>query len=277
MSSNSSPTLEEMTVKKLRSLLRQKNLPVSGRRCDLIARLQNSTGRSAGSAANNNTAKNEGGDGQMDLEALKVDQLKSLLRQKGLPVSGRKHELVQRLKNGPKKGGPKLKAWQHSDAKKDLKRALLDPTSSIHNMSLENVRRSDDRFGHYPNFAKYYDDLKRQVREEKLRVHQDDVAAEKYRRSNPRSHLNQRGYPHWDTHPAKKLLEVDVANNMHMKMTPIQLRGTNNAYKDFPPDVFAKRVNREVSKQKAAQFWAFKRNKRGMKNYLREVSERANR
>ena len=120
-------------------------------------------------------------------------------------------------------------------------------------MSLESVRKSDDRFGLYPNFAKYIAVLKRQVREEKLRVHHDDIAAERCRQSIPRS-LNERGYPHWDTHPAKKLLEVDVANNMHKKISPIQLQRTNNAYKHFPKDVFAKRVNRKISKQKAAHF-----------------------
>ena len=115
------------------------------------------------------------------------------------------------------------------------------------------------------------------MREEKLRVHRDNIAVEKYRQSNPRSYLNERGYPHWDTHPARKLLELDVANNKHQEMTATQLQRTNNAYKEFPTEVFAKRVNREVSKQKAAQFWAYKRNKRGMKNYLRELSDRANR
>ena len=124
-------------------------MPVSGWKHDLIERLKKSIGRSANI--------NESSDGEkitgdvVSLQKLTVEQLKTLLRQKGLPVSGRKKELVHRLKNGSKKGGPKPKAWQHSDAK-------LDPTSSIHNMSLESVRKSDDRFGLYPNFAKYYAD-----------------------------------------------------------------------------------------------------------------------
>ena len=141
-------------------------------------------------------------------------------------------------------------------------------------MTLEDIRNSDERFGQYPNFAKYYSDLKKQVEEEKRRVHQDDIAAAKFMKSNPRSFLNQRGYPHWNTHAAKALLEVDVANNLHLEMKPNQLRGTKKAYKDFPTEVFAKWVCREVSKQKTAQFWAYKRNKRGMKMYLREIAER---
>ena len=122
-------------------MLRQKKLPISGRKKDLIERLKKGT-------KDNKTA----------VEKMTVEQLRSRLRQKGLPVSGRKSELIERLKNGSAKCGPKPKAWQHSEAKKDLKRALLDPKSPIHNMSTDSVRRSDDRFGLYPNFAKYLEE-----------------------------------------------------------------------------------------------------------------------
>lgn len=85
MSSNSKQALEEMTVKQLRSLLRQKNLPGSGRKSVLVGRLKKNEGQ------NRDTA---------DYTSLNVKQLQSLLRQRGLPVSGRKSELVERLKHG---------------------------------------------------------------------------------------------------------------------------------------------------------------------------------
>ena len=209
-----------------------------------------------------------------ELKKLNVEELKSLLRKKGLTVSGRKAELLERLNIGWNKTGIKVKACQHSEAKKKLKRALLDPDSPIHNMSLEEIRKSESIYSQYPNFEKYFKDLKKHVEEEKKQVQQDDIAAETHIKNNPRSQLNQRGYPHWDTHAAKALLEVDVANEMHQNMKPSQLRATRNAYKEFPPDVFAKRVNREISKQTAAAFWAHKRNKRGMKKYLKEITTR---
>jgi len=208
------------------------------------------------------------------LEKMTVNQLKPLLRQKGVPVSGRKAELISRLLNGYT--GPKPKPWQHSQAKKDLKRALLDPTSPIHKMTVEEIRKSDDRYTKYPNFEKYYRDLKEHVEAEKEQVKQDDATAERHMANNPRSHLNKRGYPHWDTHAAKALLGVDVANGMHQKMKPLQLRNARSACTEFPADVFTKRVHREVSKQKGAEFWAHKRNKRGMKKYLKEVALRSN-
>ena len=190
--------------------------------------------------------------------------------QKGLPVSGRKSELIERLKNGVPPG-PKPKAWQHSEAKKQLKRDLLDPKSPIHGMSVEAIRNSDTRYQQYPNFAKYYKDLRKQVEEEKKQVRFDDVRAREFRKNFPRNRLNERGYPHWDTHPAKQLLEKDVANKLHEKMKPCHLREKRGAYMDFPADVFAKRVYAEIDKQRAARFWAYKRNNARMKKYVKRI------
>jgi hypothetical protein len=58
-------------------------------------------------------------------------------------------------------------------------------------------------------------------------------------------------------------------------MKPQELQKTRREYRDFPQDVFAKRVGQEVGKQRAAQFWADKWNKSGMKKYLEDVANRA--
>ena len=132
--SNTDP-IQKLTVDQLKTLLRQRGLPVSGRKDELIQRLNGShpTPTPTTKAPH-----------PMPLEQMKVRELRSLLKQRGLPVSGKKAELIKRLKNGSS-GGPKPKPWQHSSAKKDLKRALLDPTSPIHNMSVEDIRNSDER------------------------------------------------------------------------------------------------------------------------------------
>lgn len=215
---------------------------------------------------------------------LSVNQLKALLKNKGLPVSGKKSELIERLKIGYSGGGlaptttntNKPKAWQYSDAKKDLKKALLDPMSHIHRMSVEEIRNSNDSYKQYPNFIKYYKDLMERVKAEKIQVKQDDIAVTRFITDNPRlSNLNKRGYPHWDTHAAKSMLEIDIAKKTNESMPPRQLWTTRDAYKEFPADIFAKRVYAEVTKQKAAAFWAHKRNKKGMTKYLEDVAVRA--
>ena len=70
----------------------------------------------------------------LNLETLKVPQLKALLKEEGLPVSGRKDELIKRLRSPP--AGPKSKAWQHSEAKKTLKKVLHNPMHIINKMSI---------------------------------------------------------------------------------------------------------------------------------------------
>lgn len=154
---------------------------------------------------------------KLPLETMTCKEIKGILKERGLPVSGKKAELIERLKNGSKGNGmnslprQKPKPWQHSNAKKELKRALLVPSSNIHNMSIEEIRNSKAQYQEYPNFAEYYKNLKLCVEAEMAQVRADDIAAVKHIQQNPRKPMNQRGYPHWDTHAAKKELESDVA------------------------------------------------------------------
>ena len=205
------------------------------------------------------------------LESLTVKQLQQLLRQKGLPVTGRKSELKVRLnQEAVENQGRKPKPWQHSTAKKNLKRALLDPKSPIRGMSMEQIRASDNRYKQYPNFPKYYNDLKVRVALERERVRLDDMLVRMHLRDCPRPARANRGYPHWNTHTAKALLEVDVSNDLHKEKKPQELRKTRRGYKEFPKD-----VSQEVAKQRAARFWADKRNKSGMKKFMEDVVKRA--
>ena len=169
------------------------------------------------------------------LQSLTVKQLQQLLRQKGLPITGRKSELKVRLnQEAVENQGPKPKPWQHSTAKKNLKRALLDPKSPIHGMSMEQIRASDNRYKQYPNFPKYYNDLKVRVALERERVRLDDMLVRMHLRDCPRPARANRGYPHWNTHAAKALLEVDVLNDLHKEKKPQELRKTRREYKSFP-------------------------------------------
>ena len=93
--------------------------------------------------------------------------------------------------------------------------------------------------------------------------------------SFPKGRLNKKGYPYWEGHPAKELLEVDVARGHHKTKKLLKLRETRTKYKQFPASVFQKWVGREDAKQKAAAFWADKRNKKGMKKFLKDVKIRA--
>lgn len=73
-------SLEHLTVPMLKQQLRQRGLPVSGRKAELVRRL---------SAAPKDETE--------ELTELTVVKLRQRLRERGLPVSGRKEELILRL------------------------------------------------------------------------------------------------------------------------------------------------------------------------------------
>ena len=155
---------------------------------------------------------------------MKNSQLEDLLKAKGLPNKGKKDELLierlQRYPNGYGLKGPP-KQWQHSKAKLNLRKQLvLDKNSPIHNMSVKAIW-DDPLYKQYPLFPKYY---KKQVEVEGEEAHLDDIKAQKHIKNNPKGRLNKQGYPHWDKHPAKKLLQVDVYNKLHQKMPPRELQ-----------------------------------------------------
>ena len=97
--------LEELSVRQLKTLLKQKGLPISGRKAELIERLigPQSNINPAPPLKPINPAPPLKSSHPMPLEQMKVPQLKSLLKLRGLPVSGKKAELIERLKNGARR------------------------------------------------------------------------------------------------------------------------------------------------------------------------------
>ena len=103
------------------------------------------------------------------LDKKTVEELKNLLKLEGLPVGGKKADLIKRLQEYSGKPKP-AKAWQYSQAKKDLKKALLvDPTSPFHTMTAKQVHNSDPKYKQYPLFEQYFVDMKAHVAKEKIR------------------------------------------------------------------------------------------------------------
>ena len=219
-------------------------------------------------------------DDQKPLEDMKNNELKDILKQTGLPVTGKKEVLIERIKMYP--DGPPLDddgkpppAWQGSDAKKKLQRDILNPTSPIHEMSVGTIwKKTDPRYLLYPNFREYYKNLKNKLEKEKKQCALEDIKAARHIKNNPRSPLTKGGYPHWNGHPAQKKLQEDVCNKLHEKMKPSQLYSKREVYQKFPPDIFRARLYREVDKQRGLQYWAYKRNLEGMQRHLKEIADR---
>ena len=210
-----------------------------------------------------------------NLESMKNKELQALLKLRNLPISGKKSELIARLREYSGRKKPS-KAWQYSQAKKDLKKALLDPRSPLHGMTAEAVHNSDEKYKQYPLFPEYFEEMKKKVAAEKESVEVDELASRLHRFHFERPPVDENGRTRWDGHPAQRLLEVDVARGLHKTMPPRELRMTRPEYQQFTEPIFAKAVNKEKLKQLGATFWADSRSKNGMKKYLADVAARAN-
>ena len=283
---NSRSKLESMTCVELKNLLEKKGLKKGGNRADLIDRLvmdkdpskdaksRKKKAREKDPERNKNThAQTQQSGGRAKLETKTCQELKDLLKEKGLSKTGTKKVLVDQLMGMEP---VKPQKWQYSEAKKDLKKLLEDQDSSIEGKSVAEIYQSDKRYEEWglKKFEKHYESLKEKVEKRKQRINLDDVAVMEHKKNFPRGTKTKRGYPHWNSHPASELLETDIVNGLHEGKTPSELRLTRDAYKEFPKDVFTKRVHREITKQTGAKFWASKRNKKGMKKYLADLEKK---
>ena len=66
------------------------------------------------------------------------------------------------------------------------------------------------------------------------------------------SEARARGYPRWDGSTAQKLLK----EGQHKLQKPLELRKTQQLYKQFPPKVFRDHIYQEERSLKMAAYWA---------------------
>jgi hypothetical protein len=88
-----------MKVQELKELLKAAGKPVSGKKPDLIARLEEEDAKNA-EKINPENADDKVSDIQLSetaYEDMKVQELKELLKAAGKPVSGKKPDLIARL------------------------------------------------------------------------------------------------------------------------------------------------------------------------------------
>ena len=91
---------EGMTVPNLKAALKELDLPVNGKKAELIERL-----KGVGSIEEENSeeeASEETETIDIDYDSMTVPNLKAALKEQGLSVSGKKAELIERLKEGSK-------------------------------------------------------------------------------------------------------------------------------------------------------------------------------
>ncbi len=91
---------EGMTVPNLKAALKELDLPVNGKKAELIERLKGVD--SIEEENSEEEASEEAETIDIDYDSMTVPNLKAALKEQGLSVSGKKAELIERLKEGSK-------------------------------------------------------------------------------------------------------------------------------------------------------------------------------
>ena len=91
---------EGMTVPNLKAALKELDLPVNGKKAELIERLKGVDSIEEENSEEEASEETETID--IDYDSMTVPNLKAALKEQGLSVSGKKAELIERLKEGSK-------------------------------------------------------------------------------------------------------------------------------------------------------------------------------
>ena len=224
-----------------------------------------------------------------DYLSLKVSELKPLLKERGLILSGRKAEMVSRLEEydaarpTSKSGGEaamtsttKWKAeekWASSFAKAMLVRLFRDEKSKIHSMTPDEIHSAHPAFKCYPRkrFLPNLCNLKTSLELEKRIVAQDERNFERDMARFPRGEFTSRGKLFWDSHRANEILKQDLDVGKLKSMRPKDLWLTRPEYRDFDSDDFCKYVHQELRARREKPYWIPKRNQAGLQKHNAEV------
>lgn len=140
-------------------------------------------------------------------------------------------------------------------------------------MRAKEIFLEDELLREYPNnCADRLRRLKTAIRSNMEKIAFDNNAAPEHKRLFPSSRINNRGNLRLHGHPAKELLEIDVAAGRTKDPKPAQLRETREEYKQFTNNKqWSKAVNKEEEKQRKECFWADKQNREGQKRHAKRV------
>ena len=94
---------DSMTLPDLKAALKEQGLPVSGKKAELVERLkENSEDETIDPIEEEGTSEEETETTDVDYDTMTVPNLKAALKEQGLPISGKKAELIERLKGDSK-------------------------------------------------------------------------------------------------------------------------------------------------------------------------------
>jgi hypothetical protein len=146
--------------------------------------------------------------------------------------------------------------WQHSRAKEILTLLILEETVKEDSNAAE-LYNSHDEFQQYkfPNFKRNLKNLIESLKLKEDRALSDAAALAQDTARFLRPALTSRGYPFWDTSDAKVFLIKDIDEGEHLRLDPIQLWNSREAYQQFPKHIFRGHVHQETYKRRDSSYW----------------------
>ena len=235
-----------LTVPELKPYLKQWGLRVTGRKAQLVERLE--------------------------------DYQQSKNMEVGIITNRHVGGSKSNSNNKTKETAKKLARWQCSKAKAILVELHLDDNSPVHNKSAEALYALHKEFQLYPfhRFAENLKSLRAAIKKEKAIIASDERDFLQDQIYCPRKKKTSRGVHFWDTHAANLLLQSDLSDMIggkRMILLPSELRRTRKEYQDFSVKTFCAHVHQEKRKMREKPYWIPKRNKDGMKRHEEEVND----
>ncbi len=156
-----------------------------------------------------------------------------------------------------------------------LHELYMMPDSEIHHMDVNEIHQSSLLFSCYPldKFTQYNKKMKERTANQRDKVKRENELFQQDKNLFPCPEKTLHGQPFWHIHPAKKLLEKDVKNKVHERMTPKYLRMTRSEYQEFDLRTFGKHVYAEAAKQLNKAYWQLRRNKTAMKIHREQTKK----
>ena len=99
-------------------------------------------------------------------------------------------------------------------------------------------------------FAWHLLSLRKIVKHKVDRAQLDEAALIHDRLIYPEPLHDSKGLPHWKNSEAKRLMNVDIDNNKHLRFTPAAFQLSRAEYMVFPKDTFRNHIYKELRKRK---------------------------
>ena len=156
----------------------------------------------------------------------------------------------------------KPKQWQHSKARKMLKKDIEDGAITLDAYDAQNNptgTKDEDAFLTRPafqpygleKFSEYLSSMRQSIIDAKSRAKRDAKVVLQFRTMNPPPTHNHRGEPRWEGSKAEAMLKKDMDDGIHLKAKkPSHMRFVNPEYQKYNSKTFTSHIDQETRARK---------------------------